>query len=152
MTYTREKGRQESFKVLLRRRSIQVKNCSISSTQSFTLGQSSLSCYFFVSCFVFHFLQIQTGECRYNFMHSIANEDLLSPRRLSMTFRQSLICTWLFVFCGMNFYWYLPLRKSIQYLVLVDKHMIISSIVQTWGNIKHENKALSKHNGDNKIY
>eukprot|EP00250_Pteridium_aquilinum_P016757 c23280_g1_i1 orf=183-1595(-) len=35
-------------------------------------------------------IQIQSGECRYNFTHSILNSDLLSPRRVSMTFRQSL--------------------------------------------------------------
>ncbi|MCO5561098.1 hypothetical protein L7F22_014719 [Adiantum nelumboides] len=56
MTYERERGPRESYKVLLRRRCIQV----------------------------------LTGESRYNFTHSIHNDDLLDPRRVSMTFRQSL--------------------------------------------------------------
>ena len=33
-----------------------------------------------------------------------------------------------------------------QDLVWIEKYMIISSIVQTRENIRHENKALSKHN------
>ncbi|MCO5591181.1 hypothetical protein L7F22_045162 [Adiantum nelumboides] len=56
MTYERERGPRESYKVLLRRRCIQV----------------------------------LTGESRYNFTHSIHNDDLLESRRVSMTFRQSL--------------------------------------------------------------
>ncbi|KAI5084496.1 hypothetical protein GOP47_0000665 [Adiantum capillus-veneris] len=56
MTYERERGPRESYKVLLRRRCIQV----------------------------------LTGESRYNFTHSIRNDDLLDPRRVSMTFRQSV--------------------------------------------------------------
>ncbi|KAH7373587.1 hypothetical protein KP509_17G063600 [Ceratopteris richardii] len=55
MTYARERGPCEIYKVLLRRRCI----------------------------------QILTGESRYSFTHSILNDDLLDPRRVSMTFRQS---------------------------------------------------------------
>lgn len=56
MTYTRERGPDECYKVLLRQRSI----------------------------------QILTRESRYNFTHSIQNQDLLAPRRVSLTFRQSV--------------------------------------------------------------
>jgi alkylated DNA repair protein alkB family protein 4 len=34
-------------------------------------------------------LQIQSGDARYAFAHSIANENLLDPRRVSITFRES---------------------------------------------------------------
>lgn len=33
-------------------------------------------------------LSIQTGQCRYDYTHAIANEDLLSERRVSITFRE----------------------------------------------------------------
>ena len=35
-------------------------------------------------------LQIQSGTVRYDFQHQIRNEDLLSPRRVSITFRQNI--------------------------------------------------------------
>ncbi|KAL3682367.1 hypothetical protein R1sor_000389 [Riccia sorocarpa] len=35
-------------------------------------------------------LQVLTGDSRYRFTHGIHKEDLLSPRRVSMTFRQSI--------------------------------------------------------------
>ena len=41
-------------------------------------------------------------------------------------------------FCCMNFHWYLSLRKCIQDLVVIQKHMIMSSNVHPWENIKHE--------------
>ena len=56
-----------------------------------------------------------------------------------------------YIFCCMNFYWYLPLRKCIQDLVLIDKLMIKSSIVHTWENVKHKIQT-HMHSGDNKIY
>lgn len=34
-------------------------------------------------------LQIQSGNVRYNFRHSIDASDILSPRRMSITFRQN---------------------------------------------------------------
>ena len=34
-------------------------------------------------------LQVQSGPCRFNFAHSIRNENLRAPRRVSITFRRS---------------------------------------------------------------
>eukprot|EP00249_Psilotum_nudum_P005933 c19334_g1_i1 orf=204-1418(+) len=57
MTYERERGPKERYKVFLKRQS----------------------------------LQVLTGESRYNFTHSIQNQDLLGPRRVSLTFRQTVL-------------------------------------------------------------
>ena len=34
-------------------------------------------------------LQVQSGVVRYSFSHAIANDNLLDPRRVSITFRQN---------------------------------------------------------------
>jgi hypothetical protein len=34
-------------------------------------------------------MQVLTGDARYSYTHSIAAADILEPRRISITFRQS---------------------------------------------------------------
>ena len=46
-----------------------------------------------------------------------------------------------YVFCCKNFYWCLPLWKCIQDLVLIEKHMIISSIVHTFQIHMHSGES-----------
>jgi hypothetical protein len=36
-------------------------------------------------------LQVLTGAARYSYTHSIAKEDILDPRRVSITFRQAAV-------------------------------------------------------------